>query len=211
MFGIVDWFNMDSVHRLERQVVPHFFAGKSVDHTPERYITLRNRVVEKYLENPRRKLSFEDCQDFVSSDELFDLSRIVRFLDHWGIINFMAVSKQCGPSIVETLIREENNGDLTVSTAPLKSIDSLMQFDRPRSIYRLENFSISPSATFEDSNAEAPNLDGRIRELLSEHSCKYCLRPLVKIHYQSQKEVCFSLSFWTLYFSLISCSSSLTF
>lgn len=193
---------MDTVHRLERQVVPHFFSGKSVDHTPERYITLRNRIVEKYLENPRRKLSFEDCQDFVSSNELFDLSRIVRFLDHWGIINFMAVSKQCGSSVVETVIREESNGDLIVSTAPLKSIDSLMQFDRPRSIYRLEDISTLPSAAFEDSSVEALNLDGRIREQLSEHSCKYCLRPLVKTHYQSQKEVFFlaNFSIWTLYF-----------
>jgi hypothetical protein len=41
---------------------------------------------------------FAECQGLVgSTGELYDFSRIVRFLDNWGIINYLAVgSVHCG-------------------------------------------------------------------------------------------------------------------
>ncbi|CAD6258494.1 unnamed protein product [Miscanthus lutarioriparius] len=192
-----DWFSPGTVHRLERQVVPHFFTGKSPGHTPEKYVMLRNKVIAKYLENPSKRLAFAECQGLVGSTaELYDLSRIVRFLDTWGIINYLAAgSVHRGLRMATSLLREEPTGELQLLTAPLKSIDGLILFDRPKCSLPVEDIS---SMAASSSNSEAvdfdaafADLDAKIRERLSESSCSYCLQPLPSLHYRSQKEVRF--------------------
>ncbi|CAD6258507.1 unnamed protein product [Miscanthus lutarioriparius] len=152
-----DWFSSGTAHRLERQVVPHFFTGKSPGHTPE---------------------------------------KIVRFLDTWGIINYLAAgSVHRGLRMATSLLREEPTGELQLLTAPLKSIDGLILFDRPKCSLPAEDIS---SMAASSSNSEAvdfdaafADLDAKIRERLSESSCSYCLQPLPSLHYRSQKEVRF--------------------
>ncbi|XP_042403153.1 SWI/SNF complex subunit SWI3C homolog isoform X1 [Zingiber officinale] len=184
-----DWFSRSTVHRLERQVVPHFFSGKSSDHTQEKYIGLRNTIISKYLENPGKRLSFADCQALVPNNDLYDLSRIVRFLDHWGIINYLAASSvHRGLRMAGSLLREDVNGELQLQTAPLKSIDSLILFDRPKCSIRLEDIAFF-SRSAQDSDAFIGDLDSRIRERIAEHTCNFCSCPLTKLHYQSQKEI----------------------
>ncbi|XP_066336822.1 SWI/SNF complex subunit SWI3C homolog isoform X1 [Miscanthus floridulus] len=189
-----DWFSPGTVHRLERQVVPHFFTGKSPGHTPEKYVMLRNKVIAKYLENPSKRLAFAECQGLVGSTaELYDLSRIVRFLDTWGIINYLAAgSVHRGLRMATSLLREEPTGELQLLTAPLKSIDGLILFDRPKCSLPAEDIS---SMAASSSNSEAvdfdaafADLDAKIRERLSESSCNYCLQPLPSLHYRSRKE-----------------------
>ncbi|CAD6257873.1 unnamed protein product [Miscanthus lutarioriparius] len=189
-----DWFSPGTVHRLERQVVPHFFTGKSPGHTPEKYVMLRNRVIAKYLENPSKRLAFAECQGLVGSTaELYDLSRIVRFLDTWGIINYLAAgSVHRGLRMATSLLREEPTGELQLLTAPLKSIDGLILFDRPKCSLPAEDISsMAPSSSNSeavDFDAVFADLDAKIRERLSESSCSYCLQPLPSLHYRSQKE-----------------------
>ena len=177
--------------------MPHFFTGKSPGHTPEKYVMLRNRVIAKYLENPSKRLAFAECQGLVGSTaELYDLSRIVRFLDTWGIINYLAAgSVHRGLRMATSLLREEPTGELQLLTAPLKSIDGLILFDRPKCSLPAEDIS---SMAASSSNSEAVDFDAafadlnaKIRERLSESSCSYCLQPLPSLHYRSQKEVRF--------------------
>jgi SWI/SNF related-matrix-associated actin-dependent regulator of chromatin subfamily C len=155
---------------------------------------LRNKVIAKYLENPGKRLAFAECQGLVgSTGELYDLSRIVRFLDTWGIINYLAAgSVHRGLRMATSLLREEPSGELQLLTAPLKSIDGLVLFDRPKCSIQAED--ISPIASsfsnseVVDFDAAFAELDGKIRERLSESSCSYCLQPLPSLHYRSQKE-----------------------
>ncbi|KAL0917718.1 hypothetical protein M5K25_012801 [Dendrobium thyrsiflorum] len=186
-----DWFSLSTVHRLERQVIPHFFSGKSAEHTPEKYVALRNKIIAKYMENPGRRLSYADCQGLVANNELYDLSRIVRFLDHWGIINYLSSSSvHRGLRMAGSLLKEDANGELIVHTSPLRSIDSLILFDRPKCSLRLDDIALlSTSSSSKDSAFPLGDLDVRIRERLSDHSCSYCSRPLPNFFYQSQKEV----------------------
>uniref|UniRef100_A0A0D3HS01 SWIRM domain-containing protein n=1 Tax=Oryza barthii TaxID=65489 RepID=A0A0D3HS01_9ORYZ len=187
-----DWFSPMTVHRLERQVLPQFFSGKSPGHTPEKYIMLRNRVITTYLERPARRLAFSECQGLVTSTpELYDLSRIVRFLDAWGIINYLAAgSVQRGLRMAATLIREEPTGELHLMSAPLKSIDGLILFDRPKCSVRAEDIasgaSISSSPGME--NGDAGFDEKTLLERLSESFCSFCAQPLPSLHYESQKE-----------------------
>lgn len=187
-------------------MVPHFFTGKSPGHTPEKYVMLRNKVIAKYLENPGKRLAFAECQGLVgSTGELYDLSRIVRFLDTWGIINYLAAgSVHRGLRMATSLLREEPTGELQLLTAPLKSIDGLVLFDRPKCSFQVEDISSMASSS---SNSEAvdfdaafADLEGKISERLSESSCSYCLLPLPNLHYRSQKEVRFFVPLFICFF-----------
>ncbi|XP_031496561.1 SWI/SNF complex subunit SWI3C [Nymphaea colorata] len=181
-----DWFSSTKIHRLERQVVPRYFTGKSNDCTPEKYMDIRNKIVTKYLECPEKMLTISDCQGLADVN-IQELSRIVRFLDQWGIINYRAASTHrsnySGSGVVPT-IQEDYNGELHLPSAYLRSIDSLIYFDKPRSRLREEDVSSLSVGSVE----VMPDLDKRIRERLTENRCHHCAQPCSCIYYQSQKE-----------------------
>ncbi|XP_021667317.2 SWI/SNF complex subunit SWI3C isoform X2 [Hevea brasiliensis] len=180
-----DWFSPSTVNRLERQVVPHFFCGKSLDHTPEKYMECRNYVVAKYMENPGKRITVSDFQGLVVGTENEDLARIVRFLDHWGIINYCAAPPSCESWNGGSYLREDPNGEVHAPSAALKSIDSLIKFDKPKC--RLKAADIYSSLSCHDDDFS--DLDNRIRERISENCCTYCSQHLPGIYFQSQKEI----------------------
>ncbi|KAL2513143.1 SWI/SNF complex subunit SWI3C [Abeliophyllum distichum] len=180
-----DWFSPNSVHRLERQVVPHFFSGKSVDHTPEKYMECRNFIVAKYMENPEKHLSVSECEGQVAGIDVDDLTRILRFLNHWGIINYCAAALNHGPQKDGTYLCEDSNGELCVPSAALKSIDSLILFDKPKC--RLKATEVYTELAHQHD--EDSDFDSTIREQLSERRCNYCSRSIPTMYYQSEKEV----------------------
>lgn len=170
-------------------MVPHFFSGKSTEHTPEKYMECRNYVVAKYMENPVKHHSVADCQGLVAGIDNDDLTRIVRFLDHWGIINYCATPPKHEAMKDGTYLCEDPNNELCVPLAALKSIDSLIKFDKPKC--RLKATDVYPELACQQD--EESDLDSAIREQLSEHQCNCCSRPIPEVYYQSQKEVtCYS-------------------
>lgn len=181
-----DWFSPTTVNRLERQAVPHFFSGKSVDHTPEKYMDCRNRIVAKYMENPAKRLSASDCHGFLDGVDADDVTRFVRFLENWGVINYCAAPlNHHEPRNEVSCLMEDSKGELRVPATALRSIDSLIQFDKPRC--RIKASDIYPELAVD--NEENSDLDSRIRELLSENRCNHCSRSLGIVYYQSLKEI----------------------
>ncbi|RZC06980.1 SWI/SNF complex subunit SWI3C-like isoform X1 [Glycine soja] len=180
-----DWFSPATVHRLERQVVPHFFSGKSPDHTPEKYMECRNCIVALHMEDPGMRITVSDCQGLLAGVNVEDLTRIVRFLDHWGIINYcVRIPSHESPNAVSCL-RDEPSGEVRVPSEALKSIDSLIKFDKPNCKLKADEIYSSLTA----HSADVLDLEDRIREHLSENHCNYCSCPLPVVYYQSQKEV----------------------
>lgn len=166
--------------------MPHFFSGKSADHTPEKYMECRNYIVAKYMDNPDKRLRVSDCQGLVVSIQDDDLNRIVRFLDHWGIINYCAASATPRESWHDgSYLKEDPNGEVHVPSAALKSIDSLIKFEKPKCRRKAADLYSSSS----HKNDKVSDLDNRIRELLSGNCCSHCSRPLLVVFYQSHKEV----------------------
>ncbi|XWS25102.1 hypothetical protein CRYUN_Cryun27aG0042200 [Craigia yunnanensis] len=180
-----EWFSPATVHRLERQVVPHFFSGKSPEHTPENYMECRNHIVVKYMDNPEKRITVSDCQGLIDGISNEDLTRIVRFLDHWGIINYCAAAPSHEPWNGGSYLREDPNGEVHVPSAALKSIDSLIKFDKPKC--RLKEADVYSSLSCHDNDFS--DLDNRIRERLSENYCSCCSQPIPISYYQSEKEV----------------------
>ncbi|XP_039041799.1 SWI/SNF complex subunit SWI3C-like isoform X2 [Hibiscus syriacus] len=178
-----EWFSPSTVHRLERQVVPHFFSGNSPEHMPEKYMECRNRIVAKYMDNPEKRITVSDCQGLIYGISDEDLARIVRFLDHWGIINYCAAAPCHEPWNAESYLREEPNGEIHVPSAALKSIDSLIKFDKPKC--RLKAADVYSSLPCRD---DFYDLDSRIRECIYENNCTSCSQPVPTSYYQSQKD-----------------------
>lgn len=180
-----DWFSPGTVHRLERQAVPHFFSGKSQDLTPEKYMECRNYIVALYMEEPGKRITASDCQGLQVGVGHEDLTRIVRFLDHWGIINYCARTPSHEPPNAVSCLKEDTSGEIRVPSEALKSIDSLIKFDKTNCKLKAEEI-YSPLTMH---SGDVPDLDSRIREHLSENHCNYCSCPLPAVYYQSQKEV----------------------
>ncbi|TKY45368.1 SWI/SNF complex subunit SWI3C [Spatholobus suberectus] len=180
-----DWFSPALVHRLERQAVPHFFSGKSPDHTLEKYMECRNYIVARYMEDPGKRITISSCQGLSIGVGNEDLTRIVRFLDHWGIINYCAQGPSHEYSDNETRLKEETSGAICVPSAALRCIDSLIEFDKPKCKFKADK--IDSFRTIH--NTDISDLDDRIREHLSENHCHCCSRSLPVVYYQSQKEV----------------------
>ncbi|RVW51133.1 SWI/SNF complex subunit SWI3C [Vitis vinifera] len=137
-----------------------FFSGKSPDHTAELYMECRNLIVAKYMEDPEKRLSVSDCKGLVAGIQEEDLTRI------------------------HILPKEDSNGEVHVPSAALKSIDSLIKFDKPKC--RLKAAEVYSSLSC--NGDEDSDLDCKIRERLSDNRCNYCSRPLPIGYYQSQKE-----------------------
>lgn len=158
----------------------------------------RNHIVAKYMDNPLKRITVSDCQGLIDGISNEDLTRIVRFLDHWGIINYCVAVPSHEPWSAGSYLREEPNGDVRVPSAALKSIDSLIKFDKPKC--RLKAADVYSSLP---CHADISDLDDRIRECLDENNCTSCSQPVASSYYQSQKEVCdFIPVFVFIYFML---------
>ncbi|XP_010521300.1 PREDICTED: SWI/SNF complex subunit SWI3C [Tarenaya hassleriana] len=181
-----DWFAPDTVNRLERQVVPHFFSGKSPNHTPEKYMEFRNSIVANYMNDPEKRLLLSDCEGLVDDIDDEDLARVFRFLDHWGIINYCATTESNPDSSSDDVscVREDANGEVHVPSSALKSIDSLIKFDKPKCRHKAGEV----YSSFPCRDGDSSDLDSRIREHLCEIHCSHCSRPLPTLYFQSQKK-----------------------
>lgn len=56
------WFNINSIHKIERDMLPEFFKGGKPSKTPEVYMKYRNFIITLYRMNPRNYLSATTCR-----------------------------------------------------------------------------------------------------------------------------------------------------
>ncbi|XP_052148612.1 SWI/SNF complex subunit SWI3D-like isoform X2 [Oryza glaberrima] len=81
------WFSWKEIHPIEKQMLPSFFNGKSDKRTPETYLGIRNFIMLKFHANPQLQLESKDLAE-LSIGEADAHQEVLKFLDHWGLINF---------------------------------------------------------------------------------------------------------------------------
>uniref|UniRef100_A0A0E0D5V1 SWIRM domain-containing protein n=1 Tax=Oryza meridionalis TaxID=40149 RepID=A0A0E0D5V1_9ORYZ len=81
------WFSWKEIHPIEKQMLPSFFNGKSDKRTPEIYLGTRNFIMLKFHANPQLQLESKDLAE-LSIGEADAHQEVLKFLDHWGLINF---------------------------------------------------------------------------------------------------------------------------
>lgn len=56
------WFDLNAIHRIEKEMLPEFFKGAKPSKTPEVYTKYRNFIIALYRMNPRNYLSATTCR-----------------------------------------------------------------------------------------------------------------------------------------------------
>ncbi|KAJ3675300.1 hypothetical protein LUZ60_004342 [Juncus effusus] len=115
------WFQWDEIHETEKRALPEFFEGVSITKNPRVYKDYRDFIINKYRENPSKKLRFTEIRKALIGDVTL-LHKLFSFLEKHGLINF-SVEKQVLDSQVEpvrtkVLIEEGPPHGLYVVPAP---------------------------------------------------------------------------------------------
>ncbi|KAJ6875854.1 hypothetical protein NC652_035280 [Populus alba x Populus x berolinensis] len=81
------WFSWHDIHETERAALREFFDGSSITRTPKIYKEYRDFIINKYREDPSRKLTFTEIRKSLVGDVSL-LNKVFLFLNNWGLINF---------------------------------------------------------------------------------------------------------------------------
>lgn len=100
------WFDMNTVHAIEKKLFPDFFppktaseeSSKSVYKTPEVYKNMRDFMINSYRINPIEYLTITAIRRNLAGD-VASIIRIHRFLEKWGLINYQ-IDPRTKPNLV---------------------------------------------------------------------------------------------------------------
>lgn len=99
------WFDLNSIHAIEKKLFPDFFppktgedVPKSVYKTAETYQNMRDFMINTYRINPIEYLTVTAVRRNLAGD-VASIIRIHRFLEKWGLINYQ-IDPRTKPSLV---------------------------------------------------------------------------------------------------------------
>lgn len=99
------WFDLNTVHSIEKKLFPDFFPVKSSEDTPastyktpETYQNMRDFMINTYRINPIEYLTVTAVRRNLAGD-VASIIRIHRFLEKWGLINYQ-IDPRTKPSLV---------------------------------------------------------------------------------------------------------------
>lgn len=81
------WFDMDSIHNIERVSLPEFFTNNNLSKTPLIYQDYRDFMINTYRLNPKEYLAVTACRRNLAGD-VCAIMRVHAFLEQWSLINF---------------------------------------------------------------------------------------------------------------------------
>lgn len=84
-----NWFSWDDIHETEKVALKEFFDGSWISRTPRIYKEYRDFIINKYREEPSRRLTFTEIRKSLVGDVNL-LHKVFLFLEKWGLINFGA-------------------------------------------------------------------------------------------------------------------------
>lgn len=76
-----------------------FFDGTSLSRTPKIYKEYRDFIINKYREEPSRRLTFTEVRKSLVGDVSL-LNKVFLFLEKWGLINYGAPSSDSGDNLI---------------------------------------------------------------------------------------------------------------
>ncbi|EGE77899.2 transcriptional adapter 2-alpha [Blastomyces dermatitidis ATCC 18188] len=90
------WFDMNTIHTVEKKALPEFFNSRNRSKTPAIYKDYRDFMINTYRLNPVEYLTVTACRRNLAGD-VCAIMRVHSFLEHWGLINYQ-VDPQTRPS-----------------------------------------------------------------------------------------------------------------
>ncbi|EXJ81826.1 transcriptional adapter 2-alpha [Capronia coronata CBS 617.96] len=90
------WFDMQTIHAIEKKSLPEFFNGRNRSKTPAVYKDYRDFMINTYRLNPVEYLTVTACRRNLAGD-VCAIMRVHAFLEQWGLINYQ-VDPQTRPA-----------------------------------------------------------------------------------------------------------------
>jgi len=81
------WFDMNTIHNIERKALPEFFNNRNRSKTPAVYKDYRDFMINAYRLNPVEYLTVTACRRNLAGD-VCAIMRVHAFLEQWGLINY---------------------------------------------------------------------------------------------------------------------------
>ncbi|CAG9938516.1 unnamed protein product [Clonostachys rosea f. rosea IK726] len=87
------WFDMNSIHDIERKAMAEFFNNRNRSKTPSVYKDYRDFMINTYRLNPVEYLTVTACRRNLAGD-VCAIMRVHAFLEQWGLINYQVDADQ---------------------------------------------------------------------------------------------------------------------
>ncbi|KAM7204439.1 SWI/SNF and RSC complexes subunit ssr2 [Naviculisporaceae sp. PSN 640] len=87
------WFDMGTIHNIERKALPEFFNNRNRSKTPAVYKDYRDFMINAYRLNPVEYLTVTACRRNLAGD-VCAIMRVHAFLEQWGLINYQVDADQ---------------------------------------------------------------------------------------------------------------------
>lgn len=81
------WFDMSTIHPVERRALPEFFNSRNRSKTPSIYKEYRDFMINTYRLRPTEYLTVTACRRNLAGD-VCAVMRVHAFLEQWGLINY---------------------------------------------------------------------------------------------------------------------------
>lgn len=81
------WFDMTTIHDIERKAMAEFFNSRNRSKTPVVYKDYRDFMINTYRLNPAEYLTVTACRRNLAGD-VCAIMRVHAFLEQWGLINY---------------------------------------------------------------------------------------------------------------------------
>ncbi len=81
-----EWYKKDSIHEVERTMLPEWFDASAAHRTPESYLKAREKIIQMSMALSNRNVTNAMIRRSILGDA-GSLQRLRKFLVNWGIIN----------------------------------------------------------------------------------------------------------------------------
>ena len=81
------WFDMTTIHDIERKAMAEFFNSRNRSKTPAVYKDYRDFMINTYRLSPVEYLTVTACRRNLAGD-VCAIMRVHAFLEQWGLINY---------------------------------------------------------------------------------------------------------------------------
>ncbi|KIK95560.1 hypothetical protein PAXRUDRAFT_826869 [Paxillus rubicundulus Ve08.2h10] len=127
------WFDMSTIHHVERRALPEFFNSRNRSKTPSIYKDYRDFMINTYRLRPTEYLTVTACRRNLAGD-VCAIMRVHAFLEQWGLINY-----QIDPEQRPAALAPPFTGHFRVILDTPRGLQSLHPGTRPSSSHPISN------------------------------------------------------------------------
>ena len=103
------WFDINTIHPLEKKSFPDFFTEETVYKNPQSYKYIRDFLVNTFRLNPKEYLTITSVRRNLAGD-VTNIIRVHQFLEKWGLINY-----QIDPKTKASLVGPQYTGHFQIT------------------------------------------------------------------------------------------------